>query len=146
MKFKRSTFLGLALTSLLVGGCTFTSSVSPDTTGKSDNKDQQSGAVNPIIQAIAPNPTAVATKSDVMTFTVNAYAPDGAVLDYTWSATKGYLSSTKGQVVSWTPQKADGSLEAGIGSIQVLITNGKGGSAQASVNIRIAEDGSAAKQ
>lgn len=134
----------LVAASLFIGGCSFTSTVSADPNSKSGS--QQTGSSNPIIQAIAPNPTAVAHKSDVMTFTVTAYAPDGAVLDYTWSATKGYLSATKGQVVSWTPQKADGSLETGLATVQVLVSNGKGGTAQASVNMQIADDGSASKQ
>lgn len=134
----------LVAASLFVGGCSFTSSVSTDPNGKSGS--QQTGSSNPIIQAIAPNPTAVAHKSDVMTFTVTAHAPDGAVLDYTWSATKGYLSATKGQIVTWTPQKADGSLETGLATVQVLVSNGKGGTAQASVNMLIADDGSASKQ
>lgn len=132
----------LAAIAVTISGCTFTSAVSPSGAQQS----QQTGAVNPIIQAIAPNPTAVAHKTDVMTFTVSAYAPDGAVLDYTWSATKGYLSATKGQIVSWTPQKADGSLENGLCTVQVLVSNGKGGSVQASVNLRIEDDGSASKQ
>lgn len=133
-------FVALAFATML-SGCTFVSSL----TGDPGKQTASSGAVNPIIQAIAPNPTAVARKDDVMTFTVTAYAPDGAVLDYTWSATKGYLSATKGQVVSWTPQKADGTLETGMATIQVLISNGNGGAAQGSVNIQIAQDGSASK-
>lgn len=48
--------------------------------------------------------------------------------------------------MSWTPQKSDGSLEAGLATIQVVVTNGKGGSTQGSVNIKIEADGSAAKQ
>lgn len=136
--------IGSVVASLVIlSGCTFTSSVTPN-----QEKDQQqtSGATNPIIQAIAPNPTAVASKDSVMTFTATVHSPDGSALDYTWSSTKGYLSATKGQMVSWTPQKADGSLEIGIATIQVLVTNAKGGSSQASVNIQIAQDGSASKQ
>lgn len=140
------TTLGFAVAAaFILGGCTFTSTVSPNG-DQQGNKQQNSGVTNPIIQAITPNPTAIARKDDVMTFTAVVHAPDGSVLDYTWSATKGYLSSTKGQMVSWTPQKADGSLEAGIATIQVLVSNGKGGTAQASVNIQIAQDGSASKQ
>lgn len=136
--------VGIALAiAALLGGCTFTSSVTPN---QQNDKQQTSGTSNPIIQAIAPNPTAVASKDSVMTFTATVHSPDGSALDYTWSATKGYLSATKGQMVSWTPQKADGSLEAGIATVQVLVTNAKGGSSQASVNIQIAQDGSASKQ
>lgn len=99
--------------------------------------------VNPVIQAIASNPGSVAHKGDAITFTVVAYAPDGAPLQYTWAATKGTLSATAGQAVSWTPQRSDGSLESGTATIQVILSNGKGGIAQSSVNVQIAADGSA---
>lgn len=99
--------------------------------------------VNPVIQAIAPNPSTVAHPGDAITFTVVAYAPDGAPLQYTWTATKGTLSATAGQVVSWTPQRSDGSLESGTATIQVILSNGKGGLAQSAVNVQIAADGSA---
>jgi hypothetical protein len=101
------------------------------------------GVTNPIIQAIAPNPSTVARKGDAITFTVVAFAPDGSPLQYTWAATKGTLSATVGQIVSWTPQKSDGTLESGLATIQVILTNGKGGIAQSAVNVTIAGDGGA---
>lgn len=100
-------------------------------------------AVNPIIQALSSYPTSVARQGDVITFTVVTHSPDGSVLDYTWTASKGTLSATKGQMVSWTPQKSDGTLEAGLATVQVLVTNASGGSAASSVNIQVAPDGSA---
>lgn len=135
-------FVGMATVFVMVGGCSLTSTV----VGITSPTPQPSGVTNPIIQTLAPNPTAVAHKSDVMTFTVGAYAANGAPLSYTWTSTKGYLSSTTGQAISWTPQKTDGTLESGLATIQVIVSDGKGGTAQGAVNIMIAADGSAAKQ
>ena len=103
----------------------------------------QQAVTSPIIQAIAPNPTAIAGRGATITFTVVAYSPTGAPLEYTWSATKGQLSATKGQMVSWAPLNQDGALEPGTATVQVIVTDGAGGVAQSAVNLTIAADGSA---
>jgi hypothetical protein len=131
---------------LAVQGCALAPSMFTLGAASSNTQAQATSAssvTNPIIQALAPNPSSVVRKGDAITFTVVAYAPDNAALQYTWTATKGPLSATAGQIVSWTPQKSDGSFESGLATIQVILTNGKGGIAESAVNLTIAADGSA---
>ncbi|MBM3274590.1 MAG: hypothetical protein FJZ00_05535 [Candidatus Sericytochromatia bacterium] len=96
-----------------------------------------------ILNSFDANPTNVVTKSDKITFTVNAYSTNKAAMEYSWSTTKGTLSGTRGQTVFWTPQKTDGSLESGTATVQVLITDTDGAVKKADVNLQIAADGSA---
>lgn len=106
--------------------------------------DDGTGAI--ILNSFDANPTNVAAKSDKITFTVNAFNASKAPMEYSWSTTKGTLSGTRGQTVFWTPQKTDGSLETGLSTVQVLITDQNGATKQAAVNILINSDGSATKQ
>lgn len=95
----------------------------------------------PIIHSISANPTNVAAnKDDKITFTVVATDPDGDNLSYSWSATKGTLSSTGGQVTSWSPLRGDGKLEPGTATISVIIHDGKDVTNSA-VNIQIEAEG-----
>lgn len=97
--------------------------------------------VNPVINAIAANPTSIADKDTPITFTVNTSDPTGP-LQYTWSATKGTLSATSGQSVFWRPVKSDGSLEAaGLATVTLLVTNSRGGTASSSLNLTIKDNG-----
>ncbi len=104
----------------------------------------ETGAI--ILNSFDANPTNVATKLDKITFTVNAFNSNRSPMEYSWSTTKGTLSGTRGQTVFWTPQKTDGSLETGVGTVQVLITDQQGAVKKADVNILINSDGSAVKQ
>ena len=119
--------------------------VAPTTpTQPSETADTGTGAI--ILNSLDANPTNVATKIDKITFTVNAFNSNRAPMEYSWSSTKGTLSGTRGQTVFWTPQKTDGSLETGVATVQVLITDPNGATKQAAVNILINQDGSASKQ
>ncbi len=95
----------------------------------------------PVIHSISANPTNTAVSpDDKITFTVVATDADNDTLRYTWSATKGTLSATGGEVTSWSPLRGDGQLEVGTATISVIIHDGKEISTN-SVNIQIQADG-----
>jgi hypothetical protein len=101
------------------------------------------GAVGePIIQAMSAQPTQTSSKDDVVTFTVVATDPAGQPLQYTWSATKGTLSATTGQTVSWRPIKMDGSVESGLATVSLVVSNGTQAKT-GTVNIMIGANGAA---
>jgi hypothetical protein len=77
----------------------------------------------PVIHAFDYSPKIIDANSAI-TFTVVASDPGQRPLQYNWSATKGLLSSTTGQAVSWRPVKADGTLDGGIASVTVIISDG----------------------
>jgi hypothetical protein len=97
----------------------------------------------PIVQQMNANPTNVSRKEDIISFKVVAIDEDGDILKYVWSATKGTLSSTQGEIITWMPQKSDGSLETGVAIISVLVSDNKGGTDTSSVNVTIDSSGSA---
>jgi hypothetical protein len=98
----------------------------------------------PVINAIAPNPSSIADKDSTITFTVSASDPANLPLQYTWSSTKGTLTATSGQVVAWRPTKSDGSVESpGLATVQVLVSNGQQ-TQTASVNLTIQANGATA--
>ncbi len=104
---------------------------------------QVAQGINPNIDAFTANPMATSDKDAKITFTVVAGSPTGAPLQYNWSATKGVLSTNTGQVVYWSPTKADGSLETpGDAQITVIITNASGGSRVGTATVKILADGS----
>lgn len=135
---------GLCLTGLLVG-CD-----SKQQVGQSVVVNQPSAAptvkVNrkPIVNQINANPTNVSKKDDIISFKVVAIDEDNDILKYVWSATKGTLSATQGEIITWMPQKSDGTLETGVAVISVLVTDNKGGTDTSSVNVTIDSSGSAA--
>jgi len=97
----------------------------------------------PIVQQINANPTNITKKDDIISFKVVAVDEDNDILKYVWSATKGTLSATQGEIVTWMPQKSDGSLETGVAVISVLVSDNKGGTDTSSVNITIDSTGAA---
>ncbi|MBM3268285.1 MAG: hypothetical protein FJZ01_11610 [Candidatus Sericytochromatia bacterium] len=154
MKSSLALLCAAGLTAALVGGCAYRSIVIaephkslPQATTPSQSAPSQDDGTGPIIlNSFDANPTNVAAKSDKITFTVNAYNSNRTPMEYSWTATKGTLSGTRGQTVFWAPQKADGSIDGGLATVQVLITDGNGATKQAAVNIHINADGSAFKQ
>lgn len=117
---------------------------------KVENKvdDSSSGSTGvkknnkPIIQGLSTNPTNISPGS-VMTFTVEVFDPNGDPVKYSWTATKGHLSATQGQLVHWTPKKDDGTLETGLSIITVQVNDNNGGVETSSINVLISADGSA---
>lgn len=96
----------------------------------------------PIIQSFDYSPKTGVGKNDAIVFTLVATDPAGQVLSYTWSSTKGTLSATTGQTVSWRPTRADGSFEPGLSQVTVVVSNGAHVST-ATVNIQINDQGEA---
>ncbi len=144
-----------ALATTALGGCAYRSIVIAEphkgmpisaTTPTQAAPAQDDGTGPIILNSFDANPTNVAAKGDKITFTVNAFNSNKTAMEYSWTTTKGTLSGTRGQTVFWTPQKTDGSLETGLSTVQVLITDGDGATKQAAVNILINSDGSATKQ
>ncbi len=131
----------LSLLALSLAGCDTRQNVVVNTpsTGNQEAKVNR----KPIVQQMNANPTNVSRKEDIISFKVVAVDEDGDILKYVWSATKGTLSSTQGEIITWMPQKSDGSLETGVAIISVLVSDNKGGTDTSSVNVTIDSSGSA---
>jgi len=131
----------LSLLALSLAGCDTRQNVVVNTpnTGTPESKVNR----KPIVQQMNANPTNVSRKDDIISFKVVAVDEDGDILKYVWSATKGTLSSTQGEIITWMPQKSDGSLETGVAIISVLVSDNKGGTDTSSVNVTIDSSGSA---
>ena len=131
----------LSLLALSLAGCDPRQNVVINTpsTGNQEAKVNR----KPIVQQMNANPTNVSRKEDIISFKVVAVDEDGDILKYVWSATKGTLSSTQGEIITWMPQKSDGSLETGVAIISVLVSDNKGGTDTSSVNVTIDSSGSA---
>lgn len=101
----------------------------------------------PVIIALSANPTQTSFPKDKISMTIKAIDKEGDLIDYTWSATKGLLSATKGTSVFWQPLKSDLSdEEPGLAIITVVITDNQSGSDRADINILIEENGGALVQ
>lgn len=101
--------------------------------------------IAPVIQSLTANPTQILKADQVISLNVEAFDENGDTISYTWSATMGLLSSTKGELVTWTALKPDGVTpeEPGVAVIQLFISDGKGGTDKADINIQIRENGTA---
>jgi hypothetical protein len=106
-----------------------------------DSSSPTNSGREPVIHAFTPSVTSI-DKDGAITFTVVANAPSGRPLQYNWSATKGLLSGNSGQTVSWRPLKLDGSLDVGIATITVILSDGQY-STTGTVNIQVTAGGTA---
>lgn len=154
---KKVFILSIATLAVAATGCAYKSVLVSDHTGKAPNATSPSNTSTApaknadstgtiILNGLDANPTNVATKGDKITFTVNAYNANKLPMEYSWASTKGTLSATRGQTVFWSPMKADGSVEKGLSTVQVLISDGNGATKQAALNLLIHADGSAVTQ
>lgn len=96
----------------------------------------------PIIAALDYSPKVAIGKNDFVSFTVVATAPSGKPLQYTWTSTKGMLTGNTGSTVAWRPTRADGSFEAGLSTVTLVVSDGTFTSS-ANVNILISATGDA---
>lgn len=96
------------------------------------NDQQKAGA--PIINAITTSPSNL-VKGNPVTFDIRAIDPTGKPLQFMWSSSKGVLSSTSGQLVSWTPPD-----ENGVFAVQVVAINPDGLGTSASINLIVDSD------
>ena len=69
---------------------------------------------------VSPSNTLV--NGDSVKINISATDPNGKSLDYTWNATDGVLSSTKGLDITWIPPSEPGEY-----TISVLVKNDIGG-------------------
>ncbi len=81
-----------------------------------------------------------------MTFTAHSPAAGDSSIRYRWVASKGYLKSNIGPVVSWTPLEFDQDIEPGPGLIRLVVSDSTGETAQATMGVFVNTDGSALAQ
>ncbi len=117
---------------ILVPGAGGLSGISLGTTG---------GAGTIVVAGLAANPTNIADANSRITFTVVAQDNNALPMQYTWSATKGTLSATAGQMVYWSPDNSAGQVDSGTATVMVLITDSSGASQEAAVNLTIQPNG-----
>ena len=100
-----------------------------------------SGPVNapPQIQVLDAVLATTARNNDTVRLIVKASDADGDSLEYNWSSVYNGLSSTKGDSVVWFPGNQD--LKGKTNIITVSVTDKKGGSSTASLNIFVQNDG-----
>jgi hypothetical protein len=96
----------------------------------------------PVISAFDYSPKSAIAKSDFVTFTLVANDPEREALQYNWVSTKGQLTANSGSTAAWRPLKADGSLEPGLATVMVVVSDGAM-TTTASVNIMIDATGQA---
>lgn len=86
--------------------------------------------VPPDITSLLPDPSVVST-GGVSALTCLASDPDGDTLSYAWSAASGTLSGS-GYSVNWIAPAASGTY-----TIEAVVSDGRGGSAQAAINVSV---------
>lgn len=101
-------------------------------TGPIDSAAPKEGA--PIINAITTSPSNL-VKGNPVTFDIKATDPAGKPLQFMWSSSKGVLSSTSGQLVSWTPPEN----ENGVCTVQVIAISTSGLGTTASINLIVGD-------
>ncbi len=77
----------------------------------------------PRIKSMDYFPKSTVKKDDIITFTIVAENNNGELLQYNWKASKGTLLSNSGTTVSWKPERADGTLETGVSTITVTVSD-----------------------
>lgn len=80
-----------------------------------------------------------ADKNGTITFTVEATGATGRTLTYKWYASKGQLTGSD-KTATWKPLKADGTVDAGLATIAVTVSDG-GGANTPTALLKIADDG-----
>lgn len=141
-KIAKITLITLSLSStILLQSCDLSINV-PDT---HPTTDQSTVNKFPIIAAFDYSPKSAVGKEDYITFTVVANDPEGEALQYTWTSTKGLLTSNSGSSVAWRPLKADGSFEPGLSNVTLIVSDGAKTSS-ATANIMISSAGTATIQ
>ncbi|MGE5707507.1 MAG: Ig-like domain-containing protein [Bacteroidota bacterium] len=91
---------------------------------------------NPLITSFTANPLNAVEPGQAITFAVDVLDEDHDTLKYTWTATGGTLSTNTGRMVSWVPP-----ARAGIYTILVSISDGKGGTAEGAQNVIVRSSG-----
>lgn len=135
--FKQLSLLSLSLSLSTLMACNTSSPLSGKRpSGLAD--EATVGNSPPIIQAMTSSALKL-NKNGTATLKVEAYDGEGDSLTYRWSATRGSLSQSEGQEVTWNPLK-NGTPEKGIGIVMVEVSDGKY-TTPGALNILIQADG-----
>ncbi|MEZ0371120.1 MAG: hypothetical protein ACAI44_18650 [Candidatus Sericytochromatia bacterium] len=94
---------------------------------------------SPQIQILDAVLATTANNNDTVRIVVKASDADGDAVEYNWSSVYNGLSSTKGEQVVWFP--GDQKLAGKTNIITVSVTDKKGGTSTASLNIFVQNDG-----
>lgn len=81
------------------------------------------------------------TKDEVITLNVKATDRENKPITYTWTASLGTLSASKGTRVTWSPLNADGTFTSSIAQVSVVADNGLY-TDHRTVTLNIKDDGS----
>lgn len=108
------------------------SSASPE---GSSPESEQTRLLAPIIHAMVTSPSNL-VKGQSVTFDVKATDPNGKLLEYRWSSSKGVLSATTGQLVHWAPPDEDG-----VFAVQVIVINTEGHATSGTINLIVEGNG-----
>lgn len=126
---------GLLGVGLLSAACTINAGVLPS--GETPPSKTVPPNRDPIIQSLTAHRFANATES--VALWVQASDPDCDPLKVSWSVTEGMLSSTVGTNVTLTPTATKSASY--ITTVQVTVSDGRGGTAQGSLNIQVSSEG-----
>ncbi|MEO0081118.1 MAG: hypothetical protein ABIL25_02350 [candidate division WOR-3 bacterium] len=85
---------------------------------------------NPVISSLTATPDGTVRPGTAVAISVSAADEDGDVLEFTWSATTGTLSATRGETVTWTAPNG-----AASGTVTVVCRDGRGGEDVATRNV-----------
>ena len=83
---------------------------------------------SPVIDSISLTPASYVAPQQNISLSIVAHDPDGDAISYSWSTDLGTLNTTGGTTVEWTAPSAPIS---GTGTIEVSVSDGKGGLATA---------------
>jgi hypothetical protein len=143
------TFLAL----LLLSACQFSGTLTPGAPSPSPSGSPAAAAPSaaptpanndaPIVNSANANPRVIGSAKDVITFNIDAFSPIGSALEYTWTSTKGFMSTNKGASAQWYPIGADGTAEAGPVVISCIITDTKRNQKKIDFNLLILPGGGA---
>ncbi|MNR94122.1 translocation protein TolB [compost metagenome] len=96
---------------------------------------EQTRLLAPIIHAMVTSPSNL-VKGQPVTFDIKATDPNGKLLEYRWSSSKGVLSATTGQLVHWAPPDEDG-----VFAVQVIVINTEGHATSGTINLIVEGNG-----
>ena len=137
-KNKSKSALVISALSVLISGCSEGLIISPTYDGGVEITAARKSP--PRIRSLDYYPKTTARKDDVITFSVDASDQKSNALQYNWKCSKGTLLSNSGNSVSWKPIRGDSTLETGVATITVTVSNGEM-TVDANANVFISSDG-----
>lgn len=132
-----ATLLGSAACSQIPFLSSGTAPQGPPAASKTPNPNR-----DPIIRSLTAHRFMTASQS--VTLWVQAFDPNCDLMKVSWSVTEGLLSSTVGTDVTLTAVATKSATY--ISTVQVSVSDGRGGTAQGSLNVQFGTDGSPVMQ